>query len=110
MYRYLFFAFMLAGRISLAQDFLGVQSSNYSGLIGIYSNPANIADNRMKVDVVLTGSYLHVDNNYIGAKRSALGYTGRLLDPNSLKLTDSSWQITDINRPDGIRKNFHVIN
>ena len=110
MYRYLYFALLLAVKTSIAQDFMGVESSNYSGLIGIYSNPANIADNRLKVDVVITGSYFNLDNNYIGAKRSALGYTGKLTDPKSLKLKDSSWQIADINRPDGIRKNFTVIN
>src|SRR3954469_3623857 len=102
MKRFLFFVCILSANAGLAQDFLGVQSSNYSGLIGVYSNPANIADNRMKVDVVLTGSYFHLDNNYFGVKRSALAYSGSITDPSNIKFTDPSWSITDINRPDGI--------
>src|SRR4051812_4240275 len=110
MKKYLFFIGIMCVNNFFAQDYLGVQSSNYSGLIGIYSNPANIADNRLKVDVVLTGSYFHLDNNYFGVKRSALDYSGSLTNPSSIKLNDSSWTIADVNRPDGIRSNFHIIN
>lgn len=57
---------------SKSQDFLGLQTSNYSGVIGVYSNPANIADNRMKVDIVLAGLNFTAENNYAGIKRSSV--------------------------------------
>src|SRR5581483_4649374 len=57
---------------ALPQDFLGLQTSNYAGVAGVYSNPANIAENRLKVDVVLVGINFSAANNYVGVKRSAL--------------------------------------
>jgi len=64
-----------------AQDYLGLQSSNYAGVSSIYSNPANIADNRMKFDLVLGGINFIAENNYVSVKRSALKYEGKLTDP-----------------------------
>ncbi|MGE0569405.1 MAG: DUF5723 family protein, partial [Bacteroidia bacterium] len=55
----------------LAQDFHGFQSSNYSGVLGVVSNPANVVDNRMKFDLILGGVSVIADNNYLGVKRSA---------------------------------------
>jgi outer membrane protein OmpA-like peptidoglycan-associated protein len=57
---------------ALPQDFLGLQTSNYAGVAGVYSNPANIAENRLKVDVVLLGFNFNAANNYVGVKRSSL--------------------------------------
>lgn len=55
-----------------AQDFQGLQTSNYAGVLGVYSNPANIADNRLKFDLTLFGINLDVQNNYVGVKRSSI--------------------------------------
>jgi outer membrane protein OmpA-like peptidoglycan-associated protein len=76
---------LLAGFYSLtnAQDFLGLQSSNYAGVLGVYSNPANIADNRFKTDIVLVGLNFTFDNNYVGVKHSAFKHTGKLTKPDS---------------------------
>lgn len=53
-----------------AQDFLGLQSSNYAGVTGAISNPANIVDNRFVVDITLIGLHTTINNNYMGLKRS----------------------------------------
>lgn len=64
------FSLLLFG--AKAQDFQGIQSSNYSGILGVYSNPANIADNRMTFDMTLIGINFTAENNYVGVKRSSL--------------------------------------
>ncbi|MBL7931797.1 MAG: OmpA family protein [Bacteroidia bacterium] len=102
------------------QDFMGLQSSNYAGVLGAYSNPANIVDNRYVVDIALFGLNLNADNNYIGVKRSAAKYkiqynTGA--DPNnkskkglSLTFTDTTWKNQDPNSPGYYRNNFKLVN
>jgi outer membrane protein OmpA-like peptidoglycan-associated protein len=110
MYKYLFMAMLLFGKVTIAQDFLGLQSSNYAGVTGIYSNPANIADNRFVVDVALIGFHFNFDNNFVGIKRSALKYTGKLTDPETLELTEPSWNNSDFNNPESFRKNLLLIN
>jgi outer membrane protein OmpA-like peptidoglycan-associated protein len=92
-----------------AQDFLGLQSSNYAGVTGVYSNPANIVDNRMKFDLSLVGLNLNVDNSYFGIKRKALKYTGKLTDPESIKFPDS-WNNLDKNSPDYYKNNYRSVN
>jgi hypothetical protein len=64
-----------------SQDFLGLQSSNYAGVLGVYSNPANIADNRMVVDIALLGFNFNANNNYIGIKRNSLKRNGSIFNP-----------------------------
>ncbi len=91
-----------------AQNYLGLQSSNYAGVVGIYSNPANIVDNRMKFDMVLLGFDFTADNNYVAVKREALKYTGKLTDPNNIKFP-SSWDNTDRNSPDYWKNNFKAV-
>ncbi len=55
-----------------AQDYLGLQSSNYAGVIGAISNPANIVDGRLKFDMVLVGANVTADNNYVGIKHNTI--------------------------------------
>ncbi len=74
----LFFVTSLSVR---SQDFLGMQSSNYSGVIGVFSNPANIGNNEMKFDLILVGMNFSAANNYVGAKRSSVKNTGSLFSP-----------------------------
>jgi len=47
-----------------SQEFLGIRQSNYAGVLGLDYNPSSIADNRMKVDVVLFGAFIHGYNNH----------------------------------------------
>lgn len=70
----MFFAAILLAVCCLtkAQDFQGIQTSNYAGVLGVYSNPANIADNRMTFDMTLLGLNFGAENNYVGVKRSSL--------------------------------------
>ena len=77
--KWLFFVLVICcWSASTAQSFQGLQTSNYAGVTGALSNPANIVDNRYKVDVALTGLDLTVGNNYAGIKRSSLAYKGNL--------------------------------
>lgn len=65
------FLIVLFNNVS-AQDFLGMHSDNYAGALSALSNPANIADNRLRVDVVLTGMNVYGDNNYLWVDRTRL--------------------------------------
>src|ERR1043166_1165380 len=69
-----------------AQDFLGFSNSNWSGITGIYYNPANIADNRMKFDMDLFGMNMYFANNYIGMKHEALKRDKSYLLPGGEKI------------------------
>ncbi len=60
---YLFF--LCFGTIS-AQSYIGYLTDNYSGVHGVLSNPANIADSRLKLDVNLVGVSAFFGNDYIG--------------------------------------------
>ncbi|MFN0201088.1 MAG: DUF5723 family protein [Bacteroidia bacterium] len=67
----LFFA--LWGGLSLyGQNFLGLQSSNYAGTYGLYTQPASIADNRLRFDINLGGMSTSLYTNYMGINSSAL--------------------------------------
>ena len=49
-----------------AQDFLGFPLGNFSGVNAMLLNPAEIADNRMAVDINLLSGSLAFDNNFVG--------------------------------------------
>ncbi|HNP99728.1 MAG TPA: hypothetical protein PKK99_11780 [Bacteroidia bacterium] len=93
-----------------SQDFLGLQSSNYAGVTGAYSNPANIADSRYKVDIALVGFQMLLDNNYVGIKRSSLAHEGSYTNPKSLKF--HAWDNTsNPSAPNYYKNNFiEIIN
>ena len=56
--------FVCSGTV-FAQDFNGYRQSNYSGVSGGDLNPANIADNRMAVDITLGAFSTTTYNNYL---------------------------------------------
>lgn len=66
----LFFAIVFFYSVQ-SQDFVGFNQSNYSGVTGVYAQPASIVDGRMKFDMNLIGINLGFYNNYIGIKREA---------------------------------------
>jgi hypothetical protein len=110
MKKILFFILSFCVVTTKAQDYMGLQTSNYAGVIGAYSNPANIVDNRLRVDIALIGINFTAANNFIGVKRSALKYTGSLTNPNSIKLP-GSWDSTNVNSPYYYKNtNFTVAN
>ena len=49
-----------------AQSYIGYLSDNYSGIYGLISNPANIADSRFRADINLIGSSGFIGNDYFG--------------------------------------------
>ena len=49
-----------------AQSFIGYQTDNYNGVHGVLTNPANIADSRVKLEVNLAGVSAFFANDYIG--------------------------------------------
>jgi len=49
-----------------AQSNIGFLTDNYSGVNGLISNPANIADSRFKVDINLAGVSVFGGNDYYG--------------------------------------------
>lgn len=51
-----------------AQSYIGFLTDNYSGVHGVISNPANIADSRFKIDVNLVGASAFFTNDYYGIK------------------------------------------
>jgi len=48
-----------------SQEYLGLRQSNYSGIMGSDLNPASIADNRLKFDLVLFSGYVGLYNNHM---------------------------------------------
>jgi len=49
-----------------SQSYVGFLEDNYNGVHGIISNPANIADSRLKMDINLAGISALYGNDYIG--------------------------------------------
>ena len=107
--RLFFSSFIALLSVAHAQDFLGLQSSNYAGVTGVYSNPANIADNRLMFDLTLVGVNATVDNNYFGVKREALKFTGSIFNPSSIKYP-SSWDTIRKASPYYYKNNYKAIN
>ncbi len=60
----------------VAQQWLGISSSNYAGTNAVYLNPANVADSRYRIFINLGSNDIFVHNNYVqwNAPFSMLGY------------------------------------
>jgi hypothetical protein len=56
-----------------AQDFPGYQAGNYTGVNGVFFNPANIADSRYRFDINLFSLSTYVGNNQASFKLKTLG-------------------------------------
>ena len=66
------FCFFNAVSLMIAQQYQGYNSSNYSGINGIYENPANIADSRFLLDLNLLSSNFDFNNNFISFNTAIL--------------------------------------
>lgn len=75
--------FFIASTLS-AQQYQGFNSSNYSGVTGIYENPANIADGRYLLDINLVSADFNFNNNYIA-------FDTKLLSINNNPIADSNY-------------------
>lgn len=78
--------FIVSSLFAKAQDYLGFINSNYAGITAVHLNPANLADNRMIVDVDLIGMDMAFSNNYISIKHEALKKNNNYLSPNTSTL------------------------
>jgi len=58
-----------------AQDYAGYRTGNYTGVNGVFFNPANIADSRYQFDVNLVSLNVGVGNNQASFKLSELSKT-----------------------------------
>jgi hypothetical protein len=56
--------------ISSAQTYPGYRTSNYTGVDGLFFNPANLADNRFKWDVNLIAI-----NGFVGTNQGGLKFS-----------------------------------
>ena len=52
-----------------SQSYSPFIGDNYAGILGVYDNPASLADSRYRVDVTLAGASLHAYNDYFGLQR-----------------------------------------
>jgi hypothetical protein len=66
---------LLSSLSSTAQDFPGYRAGNYSGVNGVFFNPANIADSRYRWDVNLVSVNMLAGNNQASFKLKDIGKT-----------------------------------
>jgi len=73
---------VVASLISYAQTYPGYRTGNYTGVNGVFFNPANIADNRYKWDV-----NIFAINGFVGTNHSGLRFSDitRSFSADSLK-------------------------
>ena len=71
----IFSAFALIAITPFAQDFPGFRSGNYTGVNGVFFNPANIADSRYRWDVNLFSLSTFVGNDQATFNLKTIGET-----------------------------------
>ena len=99
-----FFVLLLSTGLR-SQDFFSYSGSNYAGMMQIWSNPANAADNRVKNEFLPGGLDVRYSSSWLPVKRSALSHDGTIFNPGSLKFP-ASWKNFTPNVPDNLFKNF----
>lgn len=75
MKRYFAFFLLIFSQTSFAQDFPGYRTGNYTGVNGVFFNPANIADNHYKWDVNLFSLNTYVGNDQASFNLKNIGNT-----------------------------------
>ena len=66
-------SFLFCQKLAYSQQYLGLHSSNYSGITGLTINPGNIADNRYALDINMATLSLNLNNSYVGLRDGFLG-------------------------------------
>ena len=69
------FLLIFISTASFAQDFSGYRSGNYTGVNGVFFNPANIADSRYRWDFNLFSISTSLGNNKASFKLKDFGKT-----------------------------------
>ncbi len=99
----LFFALLLLSYFSgSSQDYFSYGGGNYCGLNQVYSNPAAITDNRLKLDIILVGADFIINNSWVRIKREALKNSGSFTEP----IFPDTWKNLTPSVPGNIYKNF----
>jgi outer membrane protein OmpA-like peptidoglycan-associated protein len=80
--------FVMFSHKTLAQNNLGHNTDNYSGVYSLSYNPAEIVDSRFKFHMNIIGVGFTTSNNYIGIKRKAL-FSDRSTAFNDPNFTDN---------------------
>ena len=88
--------------IAFAQDFPGYRAGNYTGVNGVFFNPASIADSRYRFDVNLFSFHTQVGNNQASFRLKNLGETF-----NSDDLSDKIFSSTAGPSSGTINMDFH---
>ena len=65
-------ALIWAGVVHAQQEWMGMNGSNYAGVVGLHLQPASIADNRLNVDLTLGAFDFNFYNNFAKFRRRAL--------------------------------------
>jgi len=90
---------------NFSQDYFSYGGDNFSGLNQVIANPAAAADNRLKLDVILTGLDFNFNNTWFAIKREATKNSGSLTHP----VFPTTWQNITPNVADNVFKNFTKI-
>jgi outer membrane protein OmpA-like peptidoglycan-associated protein len=86
---FILLAFLSIGIATQAQRYYGIANSNYSGINGLYINPANISDNRMLMDLQFASANGAVNQNY-GYISSFKNLTNAINNGSDVTFTRSS--------------------
>ncbi len=105
------YLFLLSGLIltisSMAQIYPGYRTSNYTGVNGVFFNPANIADNRFKWDI-----NVFAINGFVGNDQSGLKFKDitRSFNADSLKskLLRGNTKINSLSYADVLGPSFMI--
>lgn len=69
---FVFILIMFTALTASAQEFSGYQSSNFTGVNGVFTNPANIVDSPYNWDVNLFGFSVLLGNDQVALSRDDL--------------------------------------
>ncbi len=79
-----------------SQSYIGYLSDNYSGIHGVISNPANIADSRFRTDINLVGASAFGGNDYAGVNFTRALNSNYDFDEANLTIRDKNNFFTNV--------------
>ncbi|HXO77433.1 MAG TPA: hypothetical protein VN824_19400, partial [Puia sp.] len=93
--------------VTFAQTYAGYRTSNYSGVNGVFFNPANIADNRFKWDVNIFAINGFVGTNSRGLRFSDITHSFNA-DSLKSKLLRGSKSVNSLSHADILGPSFMI--
>lgn len=88
---------LLASTAIRGQDYTGLHSGNWIGVNSLHINPANVVDNRFKVDINLLSIHAAVSNDYIGVNWTSF-FNPSLFDSPDFNFTPGLFNASDFDR------------